>query len=276
MKFRPCIDLHSGQVKQIVGSTLREQSSNELTTNFSTDRPAAEYAELYKNDNLTGGHVIMLGSGNEKAAKEALRAYPQGLQVGGGINLDNAKMWLDAGASHVIVTSFVFRDGTIDMERLTNLVNLVGKKRLVLDLSCRKKENDTRYYVVTDRWQTYTEVAVDRETLTSLSAYCDEFLVHGVEVEGKRCGILEDLVVLLGECSPIPVTYAGGVKDMDDLERVRALGKGRVDVTVGSALDCFGGSLPYDDVVKWHTKQNPIRPPDQCRRRLYPNQLSTS
>jgi phosphoribosylformimino-5-aminoimidazole carboxamide ribotide isomerase len=284
MKFRPCIDLHGGQVKQIVGSTLRDHGEEEnfgtitggqqrdLATNFATDRPAQEYAELYKRDCLTGGHVIMLGPGNEHAAREALLAYPNGLQIGGGINLNNAKMWLEAGASHVIVTSFVFRDGQVDMDRLRQLVELVGKERLVLDLSCRKKQGseDDLYYVVTDRWQRYTDVLVNRETLTLLGAYCDEFLVHGVENEGKRCGILEDLVVLLGDCSPIPVTYAGGVKDMEDLERVKELGKGRVDVTVGSALDCFGGSLSYETVVKWHKKQNPTRPPDQSRRRLYP------
>jgi len=251
MKFRPCIDLHGGQVKQIVGSTLRDHVEEEnsgtttggqqrdLATNFATDRPAQEFAELYKRDCLTGGHVIMLGPGNEHAAREALLAYPNGLQIGGGINLNNAKMWLEAGASHIIVTSFVFRDGQVDMDRLRQLVELVGKERLVLDLSL-------------------------------LGTYCDEFLVHGVENEGKRCGILEDLVVLLGDCSPIPVTYAGGVKDMEDLERVKELGKGRVDVTVGSALDCFGGTLSYETVVKWHKKQNPTRPPDQSRRRLYP------
>ncbi len=285
-------------MKQIVGSTLRDDTEEEenagantgqkqeLATNFSTDRPAWEYAELYKRDNLTGGHVIMLGLGNEAAAREALRAYPQGLQVGGGINLDNAKMWLEAGASHVIVTSFVFRDGQVDMDRLKKLVELVGKEKLVLDLSCRKKpkrnqqdndeDDDDAYYVVTDRWQKYTDVAVNRETLTLLGTYCDEFLVHGVENEGKRCGILEDLVVLLGDCSPIPVTYAGGVKDMEDLERVKELGKGRVDLTVGSALDCFGGSLSYESVVKWHKKLNPSRPSDQSRRRLYPSCPSTN
>jgi phosphoribosylformimino-5-aminoimidazole carboxamide ribotide isomerase len=187
-----------------------------------------------------------------------LAAYPQGLQVGGGITTENAKEWLDAGASHVIVTSFVFHNGQIDMERLEQLVQITGKDRLVLDLSCRRKTNDPTgpYYVVTDRWQTYTEVIVNRDTLQLLSRYCDEFLVHGVENEGKRCGILEDLVVLLGEESPIAVTYAGGVKDVSDLDRVKILGKGRVDLTIGSALDCFGGDIPYDEVIAWHKKEN--------------------
>jgi len=261
MKFRPCIDLHSGQVKQIIGSTLtdkKDNASDNLSTNFETDRPASTYAELYQRDGLTGGHVIMLGKGNDDAAKSALTAYPDGLQVGGGINTSNAKDWLTAGASHVIVTSFVFRNGRIDFERLSELVAITGKDRLVLDLSCRKLHDDMNgpYYVVTDRWQKYTDVAVDKETLIQLSQYCDEFLVHGVENEGKRCGILEDLVVLLGKHSPIPVTYAGGVKDLSDLDRVKTLGNGRVDLTIGSALDCFGGSIQYNDVVAWHKKEN--------------------
>lgn len=191
-------------------------------------------------------------------AKSALQAYPQGLQVGGGIKTENAKEWLDAGASHVIVTSFVFHNGQIDMERLKSLVEVTGKDRLVLDLSCRRRPDDPTgpYYVVTDRWQTYTDVKVDEDTLKNLSEYCDEFLVHGVENEGKRCGILEDLVVLLGDHSPISVTYAGGVKDVSDLDRVKELGKGKVDLTIGSALDCFGGNIPYDDVIAWHKKEN--------------------
>lgn len=266
MKFRPCIDLHSGQVKQIVGSTLTDETGgdgskkpdDDLATNFSTDRPASSYAEMYLRDKLTGGHVIMLGPGNTEAAKSALKAYPGGLQVGGGVNSSNAQEWLDAGASHVIVTSFVFHNGQIDMGRLRSLVDSIGKERLVLDLSCRRKPGDSTgpYYVVTDRWQNYTEVKVDAATLVDLGRYCDEFLVHGVENEGKRCGILEDLVELLGEYSPIPVTYAGGVKDISDLDRVKELGKGKVDLTIGSALDCFGGSISYDDVVAWHKKEN--------------------
>ena len=270
MKFRPCIDLHSGQVKQIVGSTLtdhddagasddaKKDDPADLATNFATDRPASSYAEMYLRDELTGGHVIMLGPGNTDAAKSALTAYPGGLQVGGGINSSNAKEWLDAGASHVIVTSHVFHNGQIDMERLRSLVDSIGRERLVLDLSCRRQPGDATgpYYVVTDRWQKYTEVKVDAVTLLDLGRYCSEFLVHGVENEGKRCGILEDLVQLLGEHSPIPVTYAGGVREIADLDRVKELGRGRVDLTIGSALDCFGGSISYDDVVKWHKKEN--------------------
>jgi phosphoribosylformimino-5-aminoimidazole carboxamide ribotide isomerase len=268
MKFRPCIDLHHGQVKQIVGSTLNDDDDDKkespasittLNTNFATDRPAADYAKMYDQDKLTGGHVIMLGPGNSESAKAALQAYPKGLQVGGGINDTNALEWLEAGASHIIVTSFVFANGQIHMERLRNLVTICGgKDRVVLDLSCRRKPGegpDGDYYVVTNKWQSFTDYKVTPENLQELANYCDEFLVHGVDVEGKQCGILEDLVVLLGEHSPIPATYAGGVRSLEDMELVRRLGKNKVDATVGSALDCFGGQLKYDDVVAWHNKQ---------------------
>ena len=197
----------------------------------------------------------MLGPGNKEAAESALSACPGLLQVGGGINDTNAQYWLDKGASHVIVTSFVFHHGQVDMERLTKLRDLVSKDKLILDLSCRKK--DGKYYVVTDRWQTFTQVEVNPETLKDLSQYCDEFLIHGVDVEGKQCGILEDLVDLLGTHSPIPVTYAGGVRSLFDLEHVAKIGHDKVDCTVGSALDIFGGKLPYKDVVEWHKNRNP-------------------
>lgn len=202
----------------------------------------------------------MLGSGNQDAAKSALSAYPNGLQIGGGITSSNAQEWIEYGASHVIVTSFVFHNGAIDWERLNSLVSLIGKEKLVLDLSCRRQVGDDGsgpYYVVTDRWQTFTNVEVNETTLAKLGNYCSEFLVHGVENEGKRCGILEDLVELLGKYATVPVTYAGGVKGMDDLERVKVLGGGKVDLTIGSALDCFGGDIKYDDVVAWHKKENP-------------------
>mmetsp|Transcript_31867 Transcript_31867/g.66982 ORF Transcript_31867/g.66982 Transcript_31867/m.66982 type:complete len:268 (-) Transcript_31867:631-1434(-) len=267
MKFRPCIDLHAGQVKQIIGSTLTDDKQNALTStssavsheNFSTDKPASDYATMYQKDKLTGGHVIMLGAGNQEAAQSALSAYPGGLQIGGGITSSNAQEWIAYGASHVIVTSFVFHNGAIDWERLNSLVSLIGKEKLVLDLSCRRQvgDSDGPYYVVTDRWQTFTNVEVNEGTLAKLGNYCSEFLVHGVENEGKRCGILEDLVESLGKYSPVPVTYAGGVKGMEDLERVKELGGGKVDLTIGSALDCFGGDIKYDDVVAWHKKENP-------------------
>ncbi|XP_074269028.1 1-(5-phosphoribosyl)-5-[(5-phosphoribosylamino)methylideneamino] imidazole-4-carboxamide isomerase, chloroplastic [Silene latifolia] len=257
--FRPCIDIHKGKVKQIVGSTLSDlkegDESSALVTNFESDKSAAEYARLYKDDALLGGHVIMLGADplSQAATIQALQAYPGGLQVGGGINAENALSYIQQGASHVIVTSYVFNNGQMDMARLKALVHTIGRNRLVLDLSCRKKED--RYVIVTDRWQKFSDVYVEEHTLEYLSEYADEFLVHGVDVEGKRLGIDEELVSLLGKYSPIPVTYAGGVTVMQDLERIKMAGMERVDVTVGSALDIFGGNLSYTDVVAWHIQQ---------------------
>ena len=247
MKFRPCIDLHNGKVKQIVGGSLMD--GEEPETNFIADQPPARYAERYRADGLTGGHVIKLGDGNDDAAREALAAWPGGLQIGGGITAENAAEWLEAGASHVIVTSALFRAGRIDPDRLSALVAAVGRDRLVIDLSCRRR--DDRYYVVTDRWQTFTETAVDAASLRALAGSCAEFLVHGVDVEGKQQGMDEALVELLAEYCPIPCTYAGGVRSFDDLERLHAIGRGRIDVTVGSALDLFGGPLPYRAVVDY-------------------------
>ncbi|MGA3050970.1 MAG: phosphoribosylformimino-5-aminoimidazole carboxamide ribotide isomerase [Chitinispirillaceae bacterium] len=249
MLFRPCIDLHDGKVKQIVGSTLTDNVAIALVTNFETDRPSSYYAALYRDDGLRGGHVIMLGPGNEAAAREALAAYPGGLQVGGGIMAESAASFIDAGASHVIVTSYVFSEGIIQWERLGLLEKTVGRGRLVLDLSCRKSENN--YIVACDRWQTPTSVTLTKKIMEDLAAHCDEFLVHAVEVEGKRQGVDEEFVRLLAAWSPITVTYAGGVRSLPDLEVVRRAGRGKVDVTVGSALDIFGGTLSYREVVEW-------------------------
>jgi phosphoribosylformimino-5-aminoimidazole carboxamide ribotide isomerase len=224
-----------------------------LQTNFVSDRPAAWYAELYQRDGLKGGHVIMLGPGNETEARAALRAYPGGLQIGGGVNLDNARAWLDAGASHVIVTSWVFRGGQVDWERLSQLVEAVGKARLVLDLSCRRRGEG--YFVVTDRWQKFTDLALSRESLEKLAAWCAEFLIHAVDVEGQSRGIDQELVSSLGQWSPIPITYAGGASSLADLEAVTRLGEGKVDLTIGSALDIFGGSgLRYKDAVAFNRR----------------------
>lgn len=252
MRFRPCIDLHNGKVVQIVGGSLDEQRQDSLRTNFTTDRSPADYARLYRDAGLRGGHVIALGKGNEEAALAALRAWPGGMQYGGGVTPDNALRYLDAGASHVIVTSHVFSAGRIDYDKLDALVACVGKERLVLDLSCRKR--DGHFHVVTDRWQTFTEERVDAALLQRLAASCDEFLVHGVDVEGLRQGIQEELIALLAEHSPCPVTYAGGVHQLADLDRVEALGRGRVDLTIGSALDIFGGDVPFASVVEWQAR----------------------
>ncbi len=252
MRFRPCIDLRDGRVVQIVGGTLRDDRQN-VVTNFETEQSAAVFAQMYQADGLLGGHVIALGPGNQEAALAALAAFPGGMQMGGGITPANAKLYLDAGASHVIVTSYVFRNGQVDTERLHELLAVVGKARLVLDLSCRKRGED--YWVVTDRWQQFTEVPIQQATLAHLAEYCAEFLVHGVDVEGRRIGIETALVQMLGAWSPIPVTYAGGAKALRDLDLVKTLGQGRVDLSIGSALDIFGGAVPYRDVVAWQKRQ---------------------
>jgi phosphoribosylformimino-5-aminoimidazole carboxamide ribotide isomerase len=249
--FRPCIDLHEGKVKQIVGGTL---GATDLRTNFISEKPAAWFAGLYQRDQLTGGHVIMLGPGNEAAARAALAAYPQGLQIGGGVNAQNAREWLDAGASHVIVTSWVFREGRVDWARLEELVKIVGKEQLVLDLSCRKRGEN--YFVVTDRWQKFTELAVTEETLRKFSAYCAEFLVHAVDVEGLCRGIDGELVEKLGRWSPMTATYAGGANSLSDLEQVTRLGGGKIHLTIGSALDIFGGhGVKYEDCVQFNRQR---------------------
>jgi len=252
MKFRPCIDLHGGKVVQIVGGSLDERNTDNTRTNFVSDRAPADYAALYRDANLPGGHVISLGTGNQDAALSALRAWPGGMQYGGGVNPQNASLFLEAGASHVIVTSFVFSGGRIDYAKLAKLIDKVGKDCLVLDLSCRKRDGD--FYVVTDRWQQFTDEKVDAALLEKLADSCAEFLVHGVDVEGLKQGIQEELIVLLGEHSPVPVTYAGGVHELEDLERVKKLGKGRVDLTIGSALDIFGGTVPFSAVTAWQDK----------------------
>ncbi len=250
MKFRPCIDLHNGKVKQIIGGTLADGAEPE--TNFVSEKPPAWFAKLYKKDWLTGGHVIKLGTGNDDAAREALGAWPNGLQVGGGITAENAYEWLNAGAAQVIVTSYIFQNGQIDSNRLNKLVNETGRDRLVLDLSCRKKNG--QFHVVTDRWQTFTETVVDAASLRQLADYCCEFLVHGVDVEGKQQGMDEELIALLAEHATIPCVYAGGVRSFDDLEKLNVAGDRKIDVTIGSALDLFGGSLPYQDVVEFCSK----------------------
>lgn len=252
MKFRPCIDIHNGQVKQIVGGSLLDQG-DQAVENFATTQEADYFADMYKKDGLTGGHVILLNPASseyyaktKEQALKALRAYPEGLQIGGGITAENAAEYIEAGASHVIVTSYVFKNGEIQWENLENLCAAVGKEHVVLDLSCRKK--DDKYYIVTDRWQTFTNVVLDEAILEKLSGYCDEFLVHGVDVEGKASGIESELIEILSKETKIPVTYAGGISSLEDLEKIREIGKGKIDFTIGSALDLFGGKIPYQTI----------------------------
>ena len=252
MRFRPCIDIHNGKVKQIVGGSLKDHG-DKAVENFVSGYDAAFYAELYKKDNLKGGHVILLNpvsseyyEKNRQQALAALKVFPGGLQVGGGVTAENAAEFIEAGASHVIVTSYVFREGQIQWDNLERLVHAVGKEHIVLDLSCRKK--DASYYIVTDRWQTFTKIQVNEEILYWLKESCSEFLVHGVDSEGKVAGVPEDLVALLSKIRGIPITYAGGIGSLKDLEQFRQISGGNLDFTIGSALDLFGGTIPYDAV----------------------------
>lgn len=251
--FRPCIDLHEGRVKQIVGGSLRDDGSG-LRTNFVADQDAAWFAARYRADGLRGGHVIKLGAGNDEAARSALAAWPDGLHVGGGIGIENAAEWIAAGAEKVIVTSWLFPGARFAPERLAALRQRVGRERLVVDLSCRRR--DDRWLVAIDRWQTITDRALDAAFLASVAEQCSEFLIHAADVEGLCRGIDHDLVARLGEWSPIPCVYAGGAKDLSDLALVDRLSGGRVDLTYGSALDLFGGSLVrYADCVAWNARQ---------------------
>lgn len=253
MKFRPCIDIHNGKVKQIVGGSLKDQG-DQASENFVSTQDASFFAQLYRDKGLKGGHIILLNPSSSEyydktrgQAMEALSAYPGGLQIGGGINPSNAEEFLNKGASHVIVTSYVFKNGQLHCDRLREMVKLVGKERLVLDLSCRRKNHE--YYIVTDRWQNYTDVKLSGDTIEELSESCDEFLVHAVDVEGKSNGIEQELASMLGRTCSIPCTYAGGVHNFHDLKLLKELGKGRLDVTIGSALDLFGGSMKFEDVL---------------------------
>lgn len=254
MEFRPCIDIHNGKVKQIVGSSLKD-AGNQAQENFVSKQDAAFYADFYKKDGIKGGHIILLnpvGSEYYEATKQqallALKTYPGGLQVGGGIRTENAAEFLKKGASHVIVTSYVFSDGKVNYENLNRLVQEVGKEHLVLDLSCRRRE-DGAYYIVTDRWQKFTEEKLETELLDHLMGYADEFLIHAVDVEGKASGIEVELAQMLGNWGKIPVTYAGGVGSFEDLKQLAEAGKKRLNVTIGSALDLFGGNMEYKKVL---------------------------
>ena len=258
VEFRPCIDIHNGKIKQIVGSSLRD-AGNQAVENFVSNQDGAFFANLYKDAGISGGHVILLNKSDSEyyeatlqQALLALHAYPGGLQIGGSITAENAEFFIQEGASHVVVTSYVFRDGKIDYERLEKLKQAVGKEHLVLDLSCRYKEDG--YYIVTDRWQKFTNEKITEELLSILSGYCSEFLIHAVDVEGKNQGIEKDLVALLGQWGQIPITYAGGVRSFEDLEIIYSLGRNKLNVTIGSALDLFGGDLSYTEVLEFIQK----------------------
>ncbi|MET0261981.1 MAG: phosphoribosylformimino-5-aminoimidazole carboxamide ribotide isomerase [Rariglobus sp.] len=252
-QFRPCIDLHDGKVKQIVGGSLRDDGAG-LRENFVSDESAGSFAARYRADGLTGGHVIKLGQGNDEAAREALAAFPGGLHIGGGITADNAELWLNHGASHVIVTSWLFdSDGRFLNDRLETLVRRVGAERLVLDLSCRRTA--TGWTVAMNRWQTLTDLDVTPQTLDRLAGSCAEFLIHAADVEGLCGGIDADLVALLGAWGKRPMTYAGGVATMADVLKVEQASAGKLDLTVGSALDIFGGrGVRYADLVAWNQR----------------------
>ena len=250
MKFRPCIDIHNGKVKQIVGGSLKD-AGDQARENFVSEQDAAFYAALYRDAGLSGGHVILLNGADspyypdtKAQALKALCTYPGGLQLGGGVRPENAAEYLDAGASHVIVTSYVFRDGQLSWENLERMERETGKERLVLDLSCRRRGG--QYYIVTDRWQKFTDVPVTLEVIRELGSHCDEFLVHAVDVEGKARGVETALAKLLSGYADRKITYAGGVGSMEDIRTLDACGKGRLDVTVGSALDLFGGDIPFE------------------------------
>lgn len=253
-QFRPCIDLHQGRVKQIVGGTLTDDGDGP-TENFVATQSADWFATKYRDDALAGGHVIKLGPGNDEAARLALSGFPGGMQIGGGINADNAADWIDAGASHVIVTSWLFDDhGRLQIQRLKQLVQSVGRDRLVLDLSCRRVRSDSRpsWIVAMNRWQTRTEIEITAASLDDLAEYASEFLIHAADVEGLCAGIDAELVALMGAWGRLPMTYAGGVATMQDVQLVESASSGKVDVTVGSALDLFGGSgVCYDELVRW-------------------------
>ncbi|KAK4163479.1 phosphoribosylformimino-5-aminoimidazole carboxamide ribotide isomerase [Cladorrhinum sp. PSN259] len=255
-RFRPCIDLHAGQVKQIVGGTL-DSTTTSLQTNFVSPHPPAYFSSLYRDNDLLGAHVIMLGPGNREAALESLKAWPNHLQVGGGITDANAKEWVDAGAEKVIITSYLFPNKKFSQERLDAVLAALGgdKTKLVIDLSCRRKGED-RWFVATDKWQTITDTEVNEETIKSLEPYCSEFLIHAADNEGLQKGIDEKLVQRLAEWCSIPVTYAGGGRNLADLEAVKKLSNGKVDLTIGSALDCFGGSgVTLAECVEWNRRQ---------------------
>ncbi|KAL8805481.1 MAG: hypothetical protein Q9182_001936 [Xanthomendoza sp. 2 TL-2023] len=255
-KFRPCIDLHSGQVKQIVGGTLSD-SSSELKTNHISTLPASHFGSLYKKHELHGAHVIMLGPSNEVAAQEALGAWPGNLQLGGGITAGNAREWIERGAEKVIVTSYLFPRAQFSLDHLEAVLAALSKDagKLVIDLSCRRTGG--KWMVAMNKWQTLTNMEVNQESIRLLEPYCSEFLIHAADNEGLQSGIDEELIIKLGDWCTKPVTYAGGARYLEDLDLVKKLSRGKVDLTIGSALDVFGGSsVKFEECVKWNQQQD--------------------
>ena len=252
-KFRPCIDLHEGKVKQIVGGTLNDEGAEE---NFVSKKSPSWYAEKFCESDLNGGHVIQLGPGNLQAAREALASWPGGLQLGGGVSLENAGEWIEAGASQVIVTSWLFdKDGNFLEDRLKALAEEIGMEKIVVDLSCRQVADGWK--VAMNRWQTITEMVIDLDIIAHLSQYCAEFLIHAADVEGQCSGVDVPLVELLGQWTGCPITYAGGVRGLEDLKLISEASAGRLDATVGSALDLFGGSgVTYDELLAWNAQSS--------------------
>ena len=254
MEFRPCIDIHNGKVKQIIGGSLQD-AGDRAEENFVSEQDASWYASFYRKQGLRGGHIILLNPKDSDyyeqtraQAERALAAWPGGLQIGGGITAENAAGFLAAGASHVIVTSYVFRDGKVSWENLERIADTVGREHLVLDLSCRKK--DGKYLIVTDRWQRFTDVTVTPETIAKLQVYCDEFLIHAADVEGKKNGVEKELVTMLGQLDTVPITYAGGIGSYEDIQWLKQAGRDRLNITVGSALDLFGGPLSFARILQ--------------------------
>jgi phosphoribosylformimino-5-aminoimidazole carboxamide ribotide isomerase len=141
----------------------------------------------------------------------------------------------------------------------------VGRDHLVLDLSCKRiagantgdsvlhGKDCPRWKIAINRWQTLIDIEITAETLNDLARYCDEFLIHAADVEGKQQGMDDELIVFLAENSPIPCTYAGGAKSLADLEHCKQISNGKIDLTIGSALDLFGGKgVKYEDCVRFN------------------------
>lgn len=261
MRFKPCIDIHDGQVKQIVGGDLTDDKSHD---NFVSKKSAAYYAELYKEKKLPGGHIILLNPKGTKEyeldkiqALEALKTYPGGMQIGGGIDEENAEEFVSAGASHVIMTSRLFDGKIFDWNRLKKISEKIGREHIVVDISCRKHGEE--YVVVKDRWKTFTDMTVNENNIKRLTEFTDELLIHAVDVEGLRLGIDKELIAFLGNCADmIKITYAGGINNLSDIETIGELGGEKIDFTVGSALDLFGGNLKFNEIANMMAERRSV------------------